>query len=161
MQHNIHERLLAHLADLGWTVARAAESRDAAAGRACRAPGFPGPLCPAVPRRRKRLVPVGRRLRRHGRQRLAWDEFKHLSLDAALDDEDRQGIHTFWDRHLPVLMSVAGDYEFLAIDQDTGAVVHGIEPEFEAVTVVADSWAGFCEAVIAGRVLPALFKQAS
>ena len=38
-------------------------------------------------------------------------------------------------------MSVAGDYEFLAIDQDTGAVVHGIEPEFEAVTVVADSWA--------------------
>ena len=42
----------------------------------------------------------------------AWDEFKHLSLDAALDDEDRQGIHTFWDRHLPVLMSVAGDYEF-------------------------------------------------
>ena len=72
-----------------------------------------------------------------------------------------KGIRTFWDRHLPVLMSVAGDYEFLAIDQDTGAVVHGIEPEFEAVTVVADNWAGFCEAVIAGRVLPALFKQAS
>ena len=129
--------------------------------RACRAPGFPGRYALLCRADESVWFLSAADYAGTADSAFAWDEFKHLSLDAALDDEDRQGIHTFWDRHLPVLMSVAGDYEFLAIDQDTGAVVHGIEPEFEAVTVVADSWAGFCEAVIAGRVLPALFKQAS
>jgi hypothetical protein len=160
MQH-IHERLLARLAALGWTVERNAPA------------GAPAPALPAAHRdfldRYSLLCRADETAwflsaadyAGMADSAFAWDEFKRLSLDAALDDEDRQAISTFWDRHLPVLMSVAGDYEFLAIDQSTGAVVHGIEPEFEVVTVVADSWAGFCEAVIAGRVLPALFKQAS
>lgn len=161
MQHNIHERLLAHLADLGWTAARAADPATLPPGAHAAHRDFLGRYALLCRADESVWFLSAADYAGTADSAFAWDEFKHLSLDAALDDEDRQGIHTFWDRHLPVLMSVAGDYEFLAIDQDTGAVVHGIEPEFEAVTVVADSWAGFCEAVIAGRVLPALFKQAS
>ena len=75
-------------------------SRDAPPARMPRT-GFPGPLCPAVPRRRKRRFLSAADYAGTADSAFAWDEFKHLSLDAALDDEDRQGIRTFWDRTCP------------------------------------------------------------
>lgn len=88
----------------------------------------------------------------------AWNEFERLSLDAALDAEDRARIASFWARHLPILLSVAGDYAFLAIDRATGAVVHGVEPEFEATTPVASSLEALFEAIMEGRILQEWFS---
>jgi hypothetical protein len=48
-------------------------------------------------------------------------------------------IVAFWDRHLPVLMSVRDGYGYLAIERDSLRVVSGREPEYEETTPVADT----------------------
>lgn len=53
-------------------------------------------------------------------------------------------------------MSVAGEYEFLAIEGDSGRIVHGIEPEFEDTREVAPSLAALFEDMMAGRAAAAL-----
>lgn len=67
----------------------------------------------------------------------AWNELETLSLEAAADPEQAAAVAAFWTEHLPVLLAVGGDYEYLAIRAD-GRIVHGGEPEFELTTVVAD-----------------------
>lgn len=69
----------------------------------------------------------------------AWNEFEKLSLDAAVDPEQTAAVAAFWAGHLPVLLSVGGDYEYLAIRSD-GRIVHGGGPEFEETSVVADDF---------------------
>lgn len=71
-----------------------------------------------------------------------WDSFRLLSLEAASTPAEALGVEEFWRSHWPLLISVAGHYEFFAVRSD-GAVVHGQEPEFEDVTVVAGSLAEF------------------
>lgn len=87
----------------------------------------------------------------------AWDAFRSISLEAAASDADRQSIQAFWARYLPVFMSVDGDYEFLALDRESGKVVHGIEPEFEDVSEVAVSLDALFEQVLAGGKAAAWF----
>jgi len=68
----------------------------------------------------------------------SWDEFERISLEAAAGDEAWTAeITAWWDRHLPIVMSVDGGYSFYAVELATGAIVHGSEPEFEEVDVVA------------------------
>lgn len=68
----------------------------------------------------------------------SWDEFERLSLEAAEGDEAWMAeITAWWDRHLPIVLSVDGGYSFYAVELATGAIVHGAEPEFEEVDVVA------------------------
>ncbi len=66
-----------------------------------------------------------------------WNEFELLSRDWCEGDEDElKMIEKFWVEHIPILMSVKHQYEFLAIDltnEHYGKIVHGIEPEFENV----------------------------
>lgn len=86
----------------------------------------------------------------------SWHTLRDISLDAALDDAGRQVVLDFWQQHTPIYMSVAGDYEFLAIARDSGRIVHGIEPEFEDTREVAPSLAALFEDMIAGRATAAL-----
>lgn len=65
----------------------------------------------------------------------AWNEFEQLGLEAAATDDEAVAVSHFWKRHLPILLSVRGGYEYLAV-RDDGAVVHGTEPEFEEADVV-------------------------
>ena len=60
-----------------------------------------------------------------------WNVFERLSLDAAMNEADRQCVQQFWQTHIPFAASVAGDYAYLALRSD-GAVVCGHGPEFEA-----------------------------
>lgn len=73
-----------------------------------------------------------------------WDEFEVQSLEAAGADEQwRSRIKEFWDRHLPILLSVKSDYEFLCIvlsEPDYGAIAYGYEPEYEEVEKICDSF---------------------
>jgi len=65
-----------------------------------------------------------------------WNEFELLSLEAAENDKEwRAKIISWWDKHLPIVMSVHGGYSFYAINLtgNTGSIVQGFEPEFEEV----------------------------
>lgn len=81
----------------------------------------------------------------------SWDEFEKMSLDAAMTDRDAEDVRTFWGRHLPIMMAVDGDYQYIALDRRSGAVVHGVEPDFESVSNLADSFDGFMVAVMEGK----------
>ncbi|WMD21698.1 hypothetical protein RAS12_04795 [Achromobacter seleniivolatilans] len=85
-----------------------------------------------------------------------WYTLRDISLEAALDDAGRQAVLDFWQQHTPIYMSVAGEYEFLAIERDSGRIVHGIEPEFEDTRDVASSLAALFEDMIAGRATAGL-----
>jgi len=65
----------------------------------------------------------------------AWNEWEQLSIQAATTDDEALAVSRFWERHLPILLSVRNGYEYLAV-RDDGAVVHGTEPEFEEAVVV-------------------------
>ncbi|MEW6306287.1 MAG: SMI1/KNR4 family protein [Verrucomicrobiota bacterium] len=76
-----------------------------------------------------------------------WDEWEQLSLDAAGGDASLiSEIRAFWDSHFPFLFSVHSGYAYHAVctaADKFGQVVEGFEPEFEEVSVVADSFESF------------------
>ncbi len=67
-----------------------------------------------------------------------WNEFENLSREWSEDDEEElKIIDKFWNEHIPILMSVKNQYEFLAINitkSNYGKIFHGKEPEFENVS---------------------------
>ena len=72
------------------------------------------------------------------------DEFEKISLSSAEGDLNwRQEIIEFWDKHLPIYMSVKDGYEYIAYNLETGKFVEGIEPEFEETSEVASSISSF------------------
>lgn len=74
----------------------------------------------------------------------AWNEFEKIDLEGAGDDEERTGITTFWDTHLPFLYSVGGEYahrSFRMSGPEFGSVVDG----FEELTAVSDFAASFAD----------------
>jgi hypothetical protein len=87
----------------------------------------------------------------------SWDAIERMSLDAAMTDRDAEDVRTFWGRHLPILMAVDGDYQYIALDRMSGAVVHGVETDFESVSNLDDSFDGFMVAVMEGKRGEVLF----
>ncbi|MCR4160419.1 hypothetical protein NUK34_16315 [Kerstersia gyiorum] len=79
------------------------------------------------------------------------DVLRDISLESAISEADRQAAESFWKHHIPIFMSVNGDYQFLALARIAGRVVHGAEPEFEEVTEVAESLDGLLEQVLMGE----------
>ena len=81
-------------------------------------------------------------------QEWRYNEFELISLEAAQDDQEWvRTIRSFWNRHLPIVMSVGEEYEYYAIDTDNGTIVRGNEPEFEETVVVADSFGEFVQKI--------------
>jgi hypothetical protein len=78
----------------------------------------------------------------------AWNEWEKLSIEAATTDADAEAVSRFWERHLPILLSVRHGYEYLAV-RDDGAVVHGTEPEFEEADVVFSHFEDLLKHIIA------------
>jgi hypothetical protein len=76
------------------------------------------------------------------------DEFEKISLSSAEGDLNwRQEIIEFWNKHLPIYMSVKSGYEYIAYNLETGNFVEGVEPEFEETLEVASSISGFLKYV--------------
>lgn len=74
-----------------------------------------------------------------------WNEFELMGLEALEDDKEScDMIRQFWDSHIPVLMSVDGEYQYLCMDlspENYGKIYYGIEPEFEeSAEFVCDSF---------------------
>lgn len=81
-----------------------------------------------------------------------YNEFERMSLEAAQGDSEwAESIRAFWTNHFPVLISVAGSYQYFALALDgpnKGAVVYGAEPEFESISGVAPSLAEFVSQLV-------------
>lgn len=82
----------------------------------------------------------------------SWDDFERQSLEAAVGDESwQQEIRSYWDKILPIALSVRSGYSYLGLSlghDNLGAVVLGREPEFEESATVAPSFRELCQAVI-------------
>ncbi|MEB3095950.1 hypothetical protein VCS63_08995 [Achromobacter sp. D10] len=154
----LHERFLDHLSARGWTVLRTA-------------PRAVIPASPAGSEAHAVFLSLFTQLSSAddtrwflsatdyaGTAESAFDQdtFRDISLEAAISDADRQMVETFWARHVPLFMSVDGEYEFLALDRVSGAVVHGAEPEFEAVSEMAPSLESLFDQMLAGGKAAAL-----
>jgi hypothetical protein len=79
-----------------------------------------------------------------GGSSFAWNEWETLESEDA-DADTIAEIRTFWNAHLPILLSVQGDYEFLAVCVDRassryGSVVHGYAPDFREASTLCRSF---------------------
>lgn len=84
-----------------------------------------------------------------------WNEFEIMSLEVAEDDQEwKEEIIAWWDKHLPIIMSVDDGYSFYAIDltDDKECIVKGYEPEFEEVEKVADSIEEFFDLIMSNEI---------
>ncbi|MDE6093094.1 MAG: hypothetical protein K2G14_08375, partial [Ruminococcus sp.] len=81
----------------------------------------------------------------------AWNEFEKMSLESAESDSEKEEIKKWWECHLPVAMSVKGDYSFLAIDLNNNNIVQGYAPDFEDTEVVAENFEELIKMVISGE----------
>jgi hypothetical protein len=78
-----------------------------------------------------------------------WDQYEKISLDAAKEENDSvwvSEIKSFWDCYLPIMISLRSGYSYIAIgvcDNNFGKIFHGIEPDFEKVTLLANSLTEF------------------
>ncbi|OZI35619.1 hypothetical protein CEG14_11155 [Bordetella genomosp. 1] len=156
----LHERFLDHLAASGWTVRRAAPGElaaavDAAAGAPSHA-AFLSLYTQLNSADDTRWFLAAADYTAASDDAFGPDAFRQISMDAAMSEADRQAVTAFWARHLPIFMSVGGDYAYLALDRDTGRIVHGVEPAFEEVSVVAESLDALLAAILAGGAAAAL-----
>ncbi|MDF4202095.1 SMI1/KNR4 family protein [Maribacter sp. SA7] len=73
-----------------------------------------------------------------------WNEFELLSLEWSEDDNEELKVITgFWNHHIPIILSVKDEYQFLAISLEKekyGEIVHGTEPEFENIKKVCNNF---------------------
>ena len=77
-----------------------------------------------------------------------------LSLESAEGDQAwTDEITAFWDRHLPIVLSLENGYSYYAISMEDGSVVYGSEPEFEACKPVASSFEAFLQKVKNGSIV--------
>jgi hypothetical protein len=76
-----------------------------------------------------------------------WNECELMSLKTIEDDEAAGAIRRYWDKHIPFMVAVHSEYDYLALqtcdDPAFCAVVHGSAPEFETSSVVAPSFEAF------------------
>lgn len=74
----------------------------------------------------------------------AWNEMEKIDLEGAEDEKTKAEIVEFWNRHMPFMISVGGEYAYLAFrvsEEQFGAVVEG----WEVLTETRDRAASFEE----------------
>lgn len=82
------------------------------------------------------------------------DSFEQISLEAAAGDSGlTNAVKEFWDSHIPIALCLANGYEYYATRLRVGAVVNGIEPEFEETSVAASSFAAFLSQIMRGTII--------
>ena len=136
------------LGTMGWSVQRAAERRPLPPHIDSRYPAIPPPV--------RAFIEALDGCSRRGEQvwfltsadyaadddsAIGWNEWERLEDDGRKDDR----VRTFWDKHLPILNAVAGDYAYLAVCVDQGSkaygnIVRGDAPDFRETTTVCASF---------------------
>ncbi|MDM1298319.1 SMI1/KNR4 family protein [Empedobacter falsenii] len=85
-----------------------------------------------------------------------WNEFELLSLEVFDGDSENQEIvRDFWNKHLPIILSVKNNYAFFAIgvsSKNFGEIYFGQEPEFEEVELVENDFTSFIKSLRQGSL---------
>jgi hypothetical protein len=81
----------------------------------------------------------------------AWNEWETVESEDA-DTAEAADIGAFWNAHLPILLSVQGDYTYLAVCVDKssanyGCVVQGYAPEFRETSTLCRSFEEILEQI--------------
>ena len=83
-----------------------------------------------------------------------WNEFELQSLQAFDGNEAaQQQVRSFWDAHLPILLSVQGHYAYVALgvaEHNWGQVFAGEEPEYEEAQCIAPDFRTWSRQYLAG-----------
>lgn len=73
-----------------------------------------------------------------------WNDFELQSLEIYnTGEKESENAREFWNNHLPIVLSVKSEYQYLAICLENdrhGEIVYGLEPQFEKVTKVCDNF---------------------
>ena len=139
------------LSALGWTVQAAREPQPLPAAIGERYPAIPASLrsflqhletCVRGDEKVWFLAPAD--YASESGASFAWDECETLESEEA-DAAMLAEIRAFWTAHLPILLSVAGEYSYLAVcvdkaSPDYGSVVHGYAPEFRETSTLCQSF---------------------
>src|SRR5688572_16482461 len=134
------QKLLQILRRRGWSVRPAARARKLlAAAIAKRYPRLPADveaflsgleIC-VSPNEKAWFLTATDFARKRG-SGFSWNAIELMMLEDAEGDPLAQAqIRSFWDDHLPVMLAVHSDYDYLAVRLSDGAVVHGFAPEWE------------------------------
>jgi hypothetical protein len=82
-----------------------------------------------------------------------WNEFEIISLEAANDDAELiNEIKNYWNKHLPIIFNVKGEYEYYAINVENKKIVYGYEPEFEESEIVANNFGELLDKIINNEI---------
>jgi hypothetical protein len=83
-----------------------------------------------------------------------WNEFEIISLEAADNDVELiNEINNYWNKHLPIVFNVRGEYEYYAINIENKKIVYGYEPEFEESKIVANNFKELLEKIIGEEIV--------
>ena len=149
--------MIKQLQAAGWTVAAAEQQRelpDDFEQRYSWAPtdftDFAVAVDVAVSANEKAWILTSIDFRGESETAFEWNAWENLSLDAAGGDRAwQQRIRSFWDDHLPIVLSVKSGYAFFAIERTTLRVVVGEEPEFEETTPMCQSFTELVDLIAA------------
>src|SRR5688572_24143830 len=76
-----------------------------------------------------------------------WNEYELMALENAEGEPAAQSeVRAFWNDHLPIMMAVHSDYDYLAVrlaEPNKGTIVHGCAPDWEEPSRVAGSFDEF------------------
>lgn len=76
-----------------------------------------------------------------------WNEYELMGLEGAENNPELQAqVRSFWNQHLPIMMAVHSDYDYLAVrlaEPNFGSIVHGAALEWENPSTVAGSFQEF------------------
>jgi len=97
-----------------------------------------------------------------------WNEFEIMMLEVYEDEagkeiraEETGRVITFWDKHIPFIMSCKNFYSYFAIcllADSYGQIVYGSEPEFEETETVANDFADFMSQ-LTGKTLDKKYSE--
>ena len=87
-------------------------------------------------------------------EQFQWNELELQSIESADEDQEiKEYVISYWDKHMPIIMSVDGEYSYYAINMENGNVVYGYEPEYEESTIAAANFNSFIEKVMAEEII--------
>jgi hypothetical protein len=82
-----------------------------------------------------------------------WNEFEIISLEAAGNDVELiNEIKNYWNKHLPIIFNVKGQYEYYAINVENKKIVYGYEPEFEESEIVANNFGELLDKIVNNKI---------
>lgn len=85
--------------------------------------------------------------------KFSWNEFKNISVESCMDENEKSEVENWWHYHFPIVMSVKnGFYECYTIDTIDKKICYSSEPLFEEEEIIAENLNDFFKKIIDGSI---------